>query len=123
MKLDTFLKAVKQATRDPTFPGLPIYVDPIGLGEAAANLESDVRVYHAKGASLSEVLRETLHTQRLAFIVRDGFVSISSRQVVADQRLEELENKVNQLLDAIDRLEHKVGTIPRPRRGPGVMIR
>ncbi len=122
MKLETVLKAVKQATTDPTFPGLPIYVNPIGLDEARATLQSDVYVSIAKGASLSEVLRETLRTRHLSFIVRDGFVMISSRQEVADQRLEDLEKKVNQLLDAMDQLEGKL-TAPsssRLRSGSGI---
>src|SRR5437016_704610 len=32
--LDNLLKYIKQATTTPTYPGIPIYVDPIGLQEA-----------------------------------------------------------------------------------------
>ncbi len=32
--LDDVLKYIKQATTTPTFSGIPIYVDPVGLQEA-----------------------------------------------------------------------------------------
>ena len=34
--LDDVLKYIKQATMTPTYPGIPIYVDPLGLQEAEA---------------------------------------------------------------------------------------
>ena len=40
--LDDVLKYIKQATTTPTFSGIPIYVDPLGLQEAERSLNSTV---------------------------------------------------------------------------------
>lgn len=120
MTLEQFLKALKQATTSAEFPGLPIYVDPVGLHEAGASTLSVVHPYRVKGATLHDVLRWTLGPTRLAFFAGDGFVMISSRESIAERRLEALENKIDQLLDAMDRLEGRVRTLPRQRSGAGI---
>jgi hypothetical protein len=42
--LDDFLKYIKQSTTTPSYPGIPIYVDPLGLQEAERNLWSTVSI-------------------------------------------------------------------------------
>ena len=42
--LDDVLKYIKQATTTPTFSGIPIYVDPLGLQEAERSLNSTVTI-------------------------------------------------------------------------------
>ena len=50
-------------------------------------------------------MRETLRPLRLSFIVKDGFLMISSRDDANQRRLEDLEQKVDRLLKAMERME------------------
>ncbi len=114
--LDDFLKAIKKATTSGDFPGIPIYVDPAGLHEAHKNVGSPVR--RIVGPSrLSDQLREALYPLGLSYRVKDGFMMISSRQDVTEQRLDELDHKIDRLLEAMERLERSKGG--SPARGPG----
>ena len=42
--LEDFLKYIKQATTEPNYPGIPIYVDPMGLQEADKTMTSTVQL-------------------------------------------------------------------------------
>ncbi len=42
--LEDLLKYIKQATTGPTYSGIPIYVDPIGLQEAGMTLTSTIKL-------------------------------------------------------------------------------
>ena len=42
--LDDVLKYIKQATTSPTYSGIPIYVDPVGLQEAERSLSSTITI-------------------------------------------------------------------------------
>ena len=75
--LDDVLKYIKQATATPTFSGIPIYVDPIGLQEAERSLNSTVQI-DLEGVPLKTTLRLILKQLGLAYTVKDGFLMITS---------------------------------------------
>ncbi len=75
--LDDVLKYIKQATTTPTFSGIPIYVDPIGLQEAERSLNSTVQI-DLEGVPLKTTLRLILKQLGLAYTVKDGFMIITS---------------------------------------------
>ncbi|MHB1558066.1 MAG: RNA polymerase sigma factor [Isosphaeraceae bacterium] len=105
--LDRFLKAIKQATTDKTFSGIPIYVDPLGLQEARVSLIQEVQLLYP-AAELGFILRETLRPWHLAYYVKDGFLMITSREDINQQRLEELERKIDRLAETLQRIEARV---------------
>jgi transposase-like protein len=107
VELATLLKAVKQATTDEKFTGIPIYVDPLGLQEAVVSMGSPVSVY--RSGHLGFILRESLRQLRLSFIVKDGFLMISSREDTNQKRLEDLDRKVDRLMKAMERVERAKG--------------
>ena len=75
--LDDVLKYIKQATTTPTFSGIPIYVDPLGLQEAERSLNSTVQI-DLEGVPLKTTLRLMLKQLGLAYTVKDGFLMITS---------------------------------------------
>src|SRR5262249_31468700 len=75
--LDDVLKYIKQATTTPTFSGIPIYVDPIGLQEAERSLNSTIQI-DLEGVPLKTTLRLMLKQLGLAYTVKDGFMIITS---------------------------------------------
>jgi RNA polymerase sigma factor (sigma-70 family) len=105
--LSEFLKAVKQATIDANFTGLPIYVEPL-FGTEDEVLNSKVSPYQG-AVPLRMTLRWTLRQVALSFTVRDGFVQVSTPDDLNQQRLEVLERKVDRLLEAMARLEQSRG--------------
>ena len=54
--LDDILKYVKQATSTPTYPGIPIYIDPVGLQRPRTTLRSSVKI-DLEGVPLRTTLR------------------------------------------------------------------
>ncbi len=107
--LSDFLKAIKKATTDQTFPGIPIYVDPLGLQEAHVSLNQQIDF--RKRDKLGFVIREALRPWHLVYRVKDGFLMITSRDEINQQRLEDLEQKVDRLLESMERIEGQVGVI------------
>ncbi len=77
--LDDVLKYIKQATTSPDYPGIPIYVDPIGLQEAERSLNSTVQV-DLDGVPLRETLGLCLKQLGLAYEVKDGRIRITSEE-------------------------------------------
>jgi hypothetical protein len=75
--LDDVLKYIKQATQTPTFNGIPIYVDPIGLQEAERSMNSTVQI-DLEGVPLKTTLRLLLKQLGLVYTVKDGFLMITS---------------------------------------------
>jgi tetratricopeptide (TPR) repeat protein len=75
--LDDVLKYIKQATQTPTFNGIPIYVDPIGLQEAERSMNSTVQI-DLDGVPLKTTLRLLLKQLGLVYTVKDGFLMITS---------------------------------------------
>jgi tetratricopeptide (TPR) repeat protein len=75
--LDDVLKYIKQATTTPTFSGIPIYVDPLGLQEAERSLNSTVTM-DLEGVPLKTTLKLMLKQIGLAYTVKGGFLMITS---------------------------------------------
>ena len=75
--LDDVLKHIKQATTTPTYLGIPIYVDPVGLMEAEKSMTSTVKINPGR-LPLKTSLRLILEQIGLTYSVRDGFLEITS---------------------------------------------
>jgi hypothetical protein len=75
--LDDVLKYIKQATTTPEYPGIPIYVDPIGLQEAERSMNSTVQI-DLKGVPLRETLQLCLKQLGLRYEVWEGRLRITS---------------------------------------------
>jgi hypothetical protein len=84
--LEDVLREVKRQTAmapKPAKPwaGIPIYVDPIGLQEAERSMNSTVqRSPSADTLTLGEHLRRVLEPLGLGYVVKDGFLMITSRE-------------------------------------------
>jgi RNA polymerase sigma factor (sigma-70 family) len=102
--LDDVLQYIKVATTTPEFPGLPIYVEPLGLQEANKTLGSTIQFDRA-GLPLKTSLRLMLKQLGLSYIVKDGFLTIDSRSSITETRVEEMERKLDRVLEALERLE------------------
>jgi hypothetical protein len=74
--LDEVLKYIRDATRETNFPGIPIYVDPLGLQYAERSLNSTVRI-NIDDIPVRDGLRLCLKQLGLGFTVRSGFLMIS----------------------------------------------
>jgi len=99
--LEDLLKAIKKQTTKPDFPGIPIYVSPLGLYEADARMASEIEVGW-KGHPIQRVLSETLRPLKLDYVVHDGFLMIDSRHDVLRLRLDAVEAKLDRILDAVE---------------------
>jgi len=75
--LKDVLTYIRMATSTPTYPGIPIYVDPIGVQEAEKSLSSTVSI-DLEGVPLKETLRLCLKQLTLVYIVEDGHLQIRS---------------------------------------------
>jgi RNA polymerase sigma factor (sigma-70 family) len=82
--LEDILKYIKQAATTATYAGIPIYVDPKGLKEATATLQSPVSL-DLEGVPLKTTLRLILKQIGLAYCVRDGVLIISSVQGINEE--------------------------------------
>jgi hypothetical protein len=76
MTLDDLVKYVKQSTSTPTYPGIPIYVDPLGLQEAERSLNSTVSI-DLEGVPLRTTLDLCLRQLGLYYRVTDGCLRIN----------------------------------------------
>jgi RNA polymerase sigma factor (sigma-70 family) len=106
--LEQLLKHVKQQTTDATFPGIPIYVSPFGLQEAGVSMSTKVSV-NMKRAPVDEVIRKAFEGLNLTHTIKDGFLMIDSfsgyRLNTIEQRVEEIDHKLDRVLEALDRLQ------------------
>jgi hypothetical protein len=75
--LRAVLDHIKRATSSPSHPGIPIYVDPIGLQEAERSLHSTVQI-DLEGIPLRETLRLGLAQLGLTYEVKEGYLRITS---------------------------------------------
>lgn len=100
---DQFLKEIKRATTADDFQGIPIYVDPVGLQEANISMKTEVPVDQT--GNLGFTLRQALRSKRLSSIVKNGYLAISSQTEITDQRLDELDRKLDRLLKAVESLK------------------
>jgi RNA polymerase sigma factor (sigma-70 family) len=76
------LKAIKQATSTGSSPGVPIFVEPEGLAEAGASIESAVTI-DARNVPLEAALDRALRPLKLAATSRDGLLVVTSRSEAA----------------------------------------
>jgi RNA polymerase sigma factor (sigma-70 family) len=104
--LEAILKYAKAASKGPKDTGLAIYVDPVGLQQAGAKIDSLVTL-ELKDVSIKAALTSTLKPLNLAFVVKDGLVMIGSRDDVLETRLDRVEQKLDQILKALDDLKHE----------------
>jgi hypothetical protein len=74
--LDDVLKHIRNETKDTNFPGIPIYVDPIGLQTAERSLNSTVSM-DLDAIPVRDALRLCLKQLGLAYTAREGFVMIT----------------------------------------------
>jgi hypothetical protein len=74
--LDEVLKHIRQSTRDANSPGIPIYVDPVGLQIAERSLSSTVSI-DIDPIPVKDALRLCLKQLGLGFTLRQGFIMIS----------------------------------------------
>ena len=76
--LEDVIKYLKVATsRGPDGPGLPIYVDPVGLQEAEKTMQSPV-VMELENVPIRTALRLMLRQLDLDYAVEDGILIIST---------------------------------------------
>ena len=87
-RLDEVLKVWKRTTigSPGLAPGIPIYVDPIGLQEAGQSLNSTLRrPPSADSLPLGEHLRRVLEPLGLGCTVQHGFLMITSKESVDEE--------------------------------------
>jgi RNA polymerase sigma factor (sigma-70 family) len=101
--LEQVLKHIKQKTADVNFPGIPIYVSPSGLQEVKQSMQSAIEM-NTKQCSVREILWWALHPLQLSYFVKDGFLMIDSRASATEMRVEELERKLDRVLESLERL-------------------
>jgi hypothetical protein len=75
--LEEVLKHIRNATADVNFPGIPIYVDPVGLRNAEKSLTSTVRNINWDAIPVRDGLSICLKQLDLGFSVRSGFIMIT----------------------------------------------
>ncbi len=75
--LSVVVRQIKNATNKGGNPGIPIYLDPRGLKEAGKSLTSTVKI-DAKAMPLKRSLQQILDQLRLAYVVKDEVLFISS---------------------------------------------
>jgi hypothetical protein len=85
--LDDILKYIKQASSTPTYPGIPIYIDPVGLQSARTTVRSSVKI-DLEGVPLRTTLRLLLKQLALTYSVKDGFLVITSEEIEGQQQTE-----------------------------------
>ena len=81
MPLTTLLKNLKAASAGPKNAGLPIFVDPVGLAEAKADLDAQITV-SADRLMIKEHLDQSLKPLGLDWYVKDGLLMITSKKQV-----------------------------------------
>jgi RNA polymerase sigma factor (sigma-70 family) len=99
--LEDVLKYIKSASQDKSGPGIPIYVDPMGLQEAEKTMSSTVRI-ELDGVPLKTTLRLMLKQLGLAYCVRDGVLIISSPDGIMQELKEAMREAPPEVLETID---------------------
>ena len=76
--LEDIIKYIRQATAGPNDSGIPIYVDPLGLKDAKATMQSTINI-NLEGVPLKTSLRLMLSQLGLSYAVKDGLLIISQK--------------------------------------------
>ena len=103
--LGGLLKHIKQATTDETFPGIPIYVNRVGLRQAERDVGFPLKL-NIKQRPVHVILDNTCLDMGISYIVVDGYLMIDSRTGILEQRVQQIDRKLDQVLDALKRLEN-----------------
>jgi hypothetical protein len=104
--LETLLKTIKKITTDQSYTGIPIYVDPAGLKDVKLSMEAPIADISAE-QPIRNILSDSLRPLGLMFDVRDGFLMISSRTAILEHRVEEIDRKLDRVIEMLSRLEQK----------------
>ena len=102
--IEGVLKHIKKKTADAHFPGIPIYVAPRALSETRQDLLSTISI-NIKEQPVHVILDQALAKSGLLYFVRDGFLQIDSRTGKLEIRMEEIDRKLDRVLEALARLE------------------
>jgi hypothetical protein len=87
MPFGTFVKPIRAASTTPKDNGIPLFIDPAGLGEAGVGIRDPVN-RPRRPARLGATLSEALRPLGLGYYVRDGLLTINSRRA-ADRAVRE----------------------------------
>ena len=79
-------------------------MEPLGLQEANTSINSTIEFDRAD-LPLKTSLRLILKPLGLSYIVKDGLLMIDSRSAITETRVEEVERKLDRVLEALERLE------------------
>jgi RNA polymerase sigma factor (sigma-70 family) len=104
VRLDEFLKFIKQETSKARPPGIPIYVSPRGVWETQKQANPVVHV-ELKQQSIRQILVQALMREGLSFAVQDGFLMIDSRTGILEIQVKEIDQKLDRVLKILERLE------------------
>jgi hypothetical protein len=85
--LEDVLKFIKSITEKGNQPGIPIYIDPVGLQDAEKTLTSTVQL-DLDGVPLKTTLRLALKQLGLAYCVKDGLLIISTPEGIVQELME-----------------------------------
>jgi hypothetical protein len=86
--LDEVLQHIQRATKNgPNDPGIPIYIDPLGLQRAARSLNTTVTI-NEKSLPLKDSLARVLTSLGMAYIVKDDVLIISDPRGIERERNE-----------------------------------
>ncbi len=121
--VEEVLKYVRELTRESNFPGIPIYVDPVGLQIAERTLSSTVLI-DIDAIPLRDALRLILKQLGLGFVARSGFIVISDEESATIPVYEDPVQVVGHSLLALIAAALGAATVPlvsdrsrRPHRG------
>ena len=95
-RLEDVLKTIKRMTQSSGNTGVPIYVEPEGLQEAGATLDSPVTI-NATKHSLRTALDAALRRHKLGATIRDGLLVVTSRSEVALIELQTLNEQLRRM--------------------------
>jgi len=95
-RLEDVLKTIKRMTQTPSHTGVPIFVEPEGLKEAGASIDSPVTIDATK-APLKTALDTALRPLKLGATLRDGLLVVTSRSEVALIEVRNLSEQLQRL--------------------------
>ena len=82
--LSKVLAHIKKSTSPPNGPGIPIYLDPVGLAEAERTPDSTITI-DLRGVPLKVSLAIALRQIGRGYVVEDGMLRITSFESLHDQ--------------------------------------
>ncbi len=85
-------------------PGVPIYIDPIGVQEVNQPMSAIVPTNgHGRG-TIKGRLSMAFQSLGLAYVIRDGIVWVESRQSIVESRLSQVEEKLDRILELLEKV-------------------